>query len=1261
MSRKGIVEKTVEQVLSATAREGGGHETVGTKISEALRRTTKKHIGTILGLSTIGTGVRQVELGRAENLEAAARGRIGDRRGIIEIAERAASDVERTEILANAANTTRGEDGALRNELTAKVRSTARKINPANLNDRKRIELAGLVYGIDPQAGLELLQRNATDDGGTVRLETALMRIRTKAGIERLKKEAGEGAATGEADENEKLAQMLEAGACAMASRTVEGLEEATKRIQDPQSRLGLMASWIRLNGQSEGAAEIGLRIVREAIEAKTFVPDGNLYADVAYALGHRSGCAENTLADLIKTQERLWAGQRPKEAAVKLGLRIAKQWICAGRQKEGEEKAAELYWKYVEEENEHTEEGRGTERLECAGVMLSELRSWEGDEARELYRLCKGAIQREVDRIRQHGADQLGALRKTIRELVVGEGSVAYEIVEGMNTRARRQHGCEMIVREICRQGGELPLAARILEEAVEGDTRRRIAQELADELGRRHSKGRQEAEGTRKSVAASISGRHGYIVAKHWLGVLDAEGEGARWKEEIREELEQLEPTEKRSTLLALMARSVEEATEWRNEVGNRLAEGATAAREDRREHGYALILRLAMEVIVGLNRHGAETVERERQVEGALRELQNKERQTEYWAKWAVALDRAGNGDKAREIVGREVLPRLRSERPNVDRTDGARWTIGAALGCTSDLDITKHGVEWEEAVEDEVRWGAFWYAVTGEDPGEQYDGRIESQRDISRARCERVLAYAWESRNDSILWQMIEKLADGLTDREERITNNEAAEIAAEVRTIAKTNLPTPTGIRHCGYQLLVEGEAARIGREGKGTWESLHDRVEAIGNAADEAFVLIKLAERCPKRTRDWAVRKRLMNAALEKLGEIEVEVDEWDRSFFAAANWTRTDREEAKMALHHAMALLTQENKGLPEQKKAIFEMAYRIEPTWMASLGTFVEGEEARLEVRREIERELAELEQKDKKLQDLGRGKEVIVERFEELAERCQEAHTELVRRRLQPATYEAVASVTKSVQGNDTEVAYPVLAWAVRNLWDRVGRREDIVGRLEDAWNGIYTGLHYYQELVRGRELDRVARGWRVDETSQKSIHIREGERLRGVSFVKTWLARAHAEEILIADPYFDGEDMGLIEEIVAARADTRIKVLTGTKGSEKQSSEGLKAAFIHLWRQRSAEAVPRIEVTVVEKEDGGQVLHQRYLITQWEGMELGRGWKSLGHTEAKLTRFDEYELEQVRHNLLRYVNQQAEESGGVGLEYRKVWIR
>ena len=296
MSRKGVVEKTVKQVLSATAREGGGHETLGTKIREALHRTTKKNMGTILGLSTIGTGVRQVELGRAENLEAAARGRIGDRKGIMEIAERAASDMERTEILANAANTTRGEDGALKNELTAKVRSTARKISLDEMNDRKRIELAGLVYGVDPQAGLELLQRNASAEGGMVRLETALMRIRTRAGIERLKEEAGEGAATGEADENEKLAQMLEAGACAMASRTVEGLEEATKRIQDPQSRLALMASWIRLNGQSEGAAEIGLRIVREAIGAKTFVPDGSLYADVAHALGHRSGYAENTL-----------------------------------------------------------------------------------------------------------------------------------------------------------------------------------------------------------------------------------------------------------------------------------------------------------------------------------------------------------------------------------------------------------------------------------------------------------------------------------------------------------------------------------------------------------------------------------------------------------------------------------------------------------------------------------------------------------------------------------------------------------------------------------------------------------------------------------------------------------------------------------------------------------------------------------------------------------------------------------------------------
>ena len=224
--------------------------------------------------------------------------------------------------------------------------------------------------------------------------------------------------------------------------------------------------------------------------------------------------------------------------------------------------------------------------------------------------------------------------------------------------------------------------------------------------------------------------------------------------------------------------------------------------------------------------MGRRGADTREHEWQVEQAVRHLKNQKRQLEYWARWVVALDRSGNSQRAKEIVDREVLATLRARVCPKQEDDQWYWSLGAALGCTSIEDITQRGVGWEEDNEEEVRWGAFWYTVTGEDPGEHYDSRIRGMKRLSYAECNKILEYGKATSNDTMLSRMMVGMSEGVVGREREITGNEAEQVAEKMKAIARCRLPSQSGVAHGGYQLLVEAEAGRVRGDGKRTWETL---------------------------------------------------------------------------------------------------------------------------------------------------------------------------------------------------------------------------------------------------------------------------------------------------------------------------------------------------------------------------------------------------------------------------------------------------
>ena len=341
------------------------------------------------------------------------------------------------------------------------------------------------------------------------------------------------------------------------------------------------------------------------------------------------------------------------------------------------------------------------------------------------------------------------------------------------------------------------------------------------------------------------------------------------------------------------------------------------------------------------------------------------------------------------------------------------------------------------------------------------------------------------------------------------------------------------------------------------------------------------------------------------------------------------------------------------------EHVRELLDLAYRLDPEFAHGLVSLVEEDASRADLRGEIHREITQLGDRDDQVRSLGRKAGALPSSGMALTASCREGLAEVVRGRLSPASFDAIIRVVKRAGTLPTEDGYWVFAWAVRNSWCRRDARSAVLGKLEEVWAGLGVALHHYSALVAGANLREIPRGWRLDETAQKTLHLRAGQRDRALGFVKAWLGRVSAESLWIVDPWFGVDDVPFLFSIFRARQDTVTRVLAGTRG-RSHDLDRFRDDVHHAWRRVTREVMPSVEFTVISRADSVPVLHQRYLIAPSEGLELGCGWKDLGRAEAKLTRFDEYALEQVRHNFGCYVDQTAREDDGSPLTYHRVWL-
>ena len=262
--RARAIAENVDAVVGMVVERGDREalqETLKARLEEARKGKSEKDV---VGLAMALGSLQQLGLGSREREEAGARGAIGDIKGLYHIARRTPTKSQEVQLLSVGVQALPKHEGRLREEIEEGIRRGCEEILRTGVPEDERIELSGAVYAVNAELGLRILRSGHKADKSSIRVETALTRIRTRKGIEKLREMLLEGEVVpkseeDEEDDEEKLARMLEHGVVALGERSGRQAKRLLDQIADTGARVRLQAAWVGRNWKNKRAVELAL------------------------------------------------------------------------------------------------------------------------------------------------------------------------------------------------------------------------------------------------------------------------------------------------------------------------------------------------------------------------------------------------------------------------------------------------------------------------------------------------------------------------------------------------------------------------------------------------------------------------------------------------------------------------------------------------------------------------------------------------------------------------------------------------------------------------------------------------------------------------------------------------------------------------------------------------------------------------------------------------------------------------------------------
>lgn len=503
-------------------------------------------------------------------------------------------------------------------------------------------------------------------------------------------------------------------------------------------------------------------------------------------------------------------------------------------------------------------------------------------------------------------------------------------------------------------------------------------------------------------------------------------------------------------------------------------------------------------------------------------------------------------------------------------------------------------------------------------------------------------------------DSNLFYLISEIVDSVNDYKSNFNKNEKAEIIRRLEEITHEKLPNKKFIEHEGYKLTALAKIYELKNVNIPDWNDLVKRAESI-NVADQVFILTYIADCLPNKQKE--LKENLISKAEKLIPEIPSLYDQISR-YEMLSSINIEDQQVSKRMIKTAMELLIQSDEpDMLSAQRRFIDLAYKIDDKFAASLASLADNDPARsiskhnLEKRFEIHKLRKSTLSSEKIEQDTSIFPRDAYPTVAWMMLGSLNAH-KIPTQRLDELRNFAIVGSNISLKK-----AYPIYAWLIQNCVIRYHDTPHANDFIRPLFLAAIKGCNLIINIAKKSSLQIQKVKSYSPYKSEKSVVIADMDFEEAKNLIKQWLISNLGNELLIADGYFNEEDLWILQEVLSINPKCQVHILTSQKNKTKSSN--IQQEFLDYWKFHVSHSTPPLTEVVLASFEISQLspIHDRWWISESAGLRIGNSSHGLGKSRiSDISDLAPDEVEVRREQIKRFAIFREREYKGQRINYQ-----
>ncbi len=1208
----------------------------------------QKRDGELLRFSLQRAIIASMENSEPWRSEVEAHVAVGDFSTAYALVQQVATKADRLHLLAVIARMKKTKSLPIELELKEQIQQLYTQLDRSSLGDRG-VEIASDLLYTQPELAIELVQ-DCIGDGDSARegrLDLALAHLSFKTFIE---KEEGDGMESVQQAfrskiKNPNVQKFMDTINLFFGDYTAQGVIAEVDKWEKTADRIYALRAWTVTNAKQKDAALVIDYAINTILQTTAYTANAKVYQELVSPLVH--------IPDIEQVKAiigRLDGLREPIKTAGPTLEYVKLQAILAEAESRYDHKIAsdrllELYF-YVDELTEP-----GT-KLATLAFLAHVLKKIDADKQPEFYSGLHDSVVSDlelvIDDVLAKTAEHYEAVRAAIGVLARSDSKIALDVIAKLNTSERREAALVKFIESVATESPSNDNFT-VLEEAY--NKIKTIPMRARATLAALNGLSSQK-----KALASFLSKLYPF---KSWICEIPDAEEKCQALCVFLVLLFECEDSVS-DTLLTCLQQELHQTwktidSSWSKidagfKITARMAdcfpntsrEFLTQTEEARKEiildcpgtaDTYFLSVQLTIRSFVGLLKGKLNKAEDLYDLKELIDKIPSAHFRVIAWSELALRFFLAKDIEHCKKIVNEQINPLLDPEQISDQE---ALWEAivyaAPALHCahsTSAIQLIEHSLA--SSCRDDAYSEICSFLISKRLPMESYDSVSNSENKVSYSDFLDICNLIERMKNDSAICGHIESCVDSIHKRFHNDFNNaQQADILKRLREFAVTKFPSPDGIQHEGYKILVEAQIERLDRQNN-HWNDLKTRASAIPNLADKAFVLMKVAAAMPSKQKTVVIQ--LMQDAKALIHDIPFFEDRYSHYETLARLSVDTDKKFSKDCLRQAWNETNPLSAAeLPKARQRIIDFAHRLDPEFASTLASETDTDPGRDFARVQVKQRLSTLtlrqqaaDAKKTALSNLTQDRRQKIEIAKMLLSslnsgRGHAKHIEDTRQDVKEASY------------MDLQRSYVIFSWAIENAVRRYANTDQATTILRPLYDAVRLSSELaFRIASRIRSVtDQGIEIARREESSSENGLILPGDREKALQILKEWASKATGF-IKITDPYFGLEELELIKLIRDENPEIEISILTSRK-QQKEIQQPWDESYRSHWSFKVSDADSGyVQIVVIGKgSSGGHPIHDRWWLSEKSGLRLGISTNGLGLRLSEISKISEGDL-------------------------------